>query len=239
MEHVAEVQAQGIIDSSELHGAEAPGYLSAAADAARDTAIALLLLWIFMNRLDLPNSTIVASLSIFASGWLIWRCGRSAWLGWARLERLHRILEQERWEIQHHRPQEREELRSLYSIKGLEGKLLEDVLDVLMADDNRLLRIMVEEEMGITLETQDHPLKQSLGAFVGTLFSATICLCGLLFYPSFGLFFAALIVVAVAAALYAQYAQNRIIPAITWNVGLATLAAGSAYFLFDYLFVQG
>ncbi len=90
--------------------------------------------------------------------------GRSAWLGWSRLERLHRILAQEKWEIEHNREQEREELGVLYAAKGFEGKLLEDVLDVLMADGDRLLKVMVEEELGLTLESQVHPLKQGLGA---------------------------------------------------------------------------
>ena len=32
-----------------------------------------------------------------------------------------------------------------------------------MADGDRLLRVMLEEELGFSLEVYDHPLKQALG----------------------------------------------------------------------------
>ncbi len=35
-----------------------------------------------------------------------------------------------------------------------------------MADDNRLLRVMLEEELGLTLEAYEHPLKQAFGALL-------------------------------------------------------------------------
>ena len=88
-------------------------------------------------------------------------------LGWARLERLHRIVEEERYEIENHRQQEREELKELYRAKGFQGKLLDEVVDVLMADGERLLKVMVEEELGLSLQSQEHPLKQGAGSALG------------------------------------------------------------------------
>ena len=79
-----------------------------------------------------------------------------------------RLLEEEKWEIEHNRNQEKVELKVLYRAKGFEGKLLDDVVDVLMADDKRALHIMLKEELGMTLEAYEHPLKQSLGALLGT-----------------------------------------------------------------------
>lgn len=233
--HVAETQAEGILSSSEIHGTEIPGHLSAGADAARDTAFSLLLLWILLTYLNLPYLTILSVLGLFSCGWAIWKCGRSAWLGWYRLERLHRILEQEKWEIEHNRPQEREELRALYGAKGFEGKLLEDVVDVLMADSDRLLKVMVEEELRLSVESQEHPLKQGLGALIGSL--CTIILMGLCFwfFPQHGVFFGALLVIAIASLLSAHYLKNRLIPAIIWNIGIAILASGFTYFLLQYL----
>src|SRR5262249_44443752 len=144
------------------------------ADAARETCLALALLWLFGLHW--------AALLIFSGAWLIWKTGRSAWLGWSRIERLHRIVAQEKWEIEHHRQQEREELGALYAAKGFEGKLLEDVLDVLMADNDRLLRVMVEEELGLSLHSQEHPLKQATGAFLGVLAGSILTLLGLLIF---------------------------------------------------------
>lgn len=234
LHHVIEAQAKGIVSASEVHGTEIPGYLSAAGDAARETAILLPIIWLLLsdqNVSSIENSTL---LLIFSCGWLLWKTGRGAWLGWFRLERLHRVLEQERWEIEHHFQQERDELRVLYAAKGFEGKLLEDVLDVLMADNDRLLKVMIEEELGLSLETTEHPLKQGLGAACGVFIAALLCYALLFAWPAYGVFLGAVATIAAASALTAHLAQNQAVPAIVWNLGLAALAVGSIYFLLEW-----
>jgi hypothetical protein len=233
--HVAEAHAEGIILAAEIHGLELPGHLFAGADAFRETGVIFLLVWTLFTTIGLPSVQIFQLLLLLGIGWSFWKTGRSAWLGWARLERLHRVLDQERWEISHHRQQERDELRVLYAAKGLEGKLLEDVLDVLMADDNRLLQIMIEEELGLALESQEHPLKQSMGALIGTLLGAGLSLLGLFLEPHWGLPVTALCTIGIGAAVAARYTQNRLIPATIWMIGLGLLAFGSIYFLTAYL----
>lgn len=223
--HVIEAQAQGIIAAAEVHGMEIPGHLQAAGDACRDSAVILALASILLASPSLQP------LILLAVALLLWKVGRSAWLGWFRLERLHRVMEQERWEIEHHRQQERDELRELYAAKGFEGKLLEDVLDVLMADNDRLLKVMLEEELGLTLASYEHPLKQGVGAAVGVLLSAVVCIGGMALWPAYGLIVGALIVIAVSAGLTAKGAQNDVIPAVVWNLGLALVSLGTLYFL--------
>jgi hypothetical protein len=218
--HVVEAQARGAISAAEIHGVETPGFISAAADAARDTAVVLLLFPLFSFEQVIASSI----------GWIAWKAGRAAWLGWARLERLHRVLEQERWEIEHNRAQERDELRELYRAKGFEGKLLEDVLDVLMADGERLLRVMVEEEMGLSLANVEHPLKQGLGAGLGALFASSFIITAAYFLSLIGLMTSALITIAVAAAILANGAKNKPIPAIIWNMALGLLAFGLTFY---------
>jgi vacuolar iron transporter family protein len=235
IEHVAEAQAEGIVSSVEIHGAELPGHLFAATDSARETSLLLLLMWLILNRLGINLEQTVAYLSVFALSWLIWKAGRSAWLGWFRLERLHRVIQQEKWEIEHNRGQEREELKALYAAKGFEGKLLEEVLDVLMADGDRLLKVMIEEELGLSLEMQEHPLKQGAGALIGVFVAFMICLLSLLIYPTIGLIVGTLLVVTLASFIAAKQTQNRPIPAILWNIGLAVLSFGSLYSLLDSL----
>jgi len=235
LEHVIEAQAEGIISATEVHGIEPPGYLSSACDAARETAVVLLLVWHLLFFAGIPFTSIASFLLIFTISWLIWKTGRSAWLGWFRLERLHRILEQERWEIEHHRQQERDELRVLYAAKGFEGKLLEDVLDVLMSDNDRLLKVMVEEELGLSLASHEHPLKQGLGAAIGVISSSIISLILLILWPAWGIFLGAAIVITIGSGLSAKLAQNRTIPAIVWNLGIAVLAFGFLYFLLQFL----
>ncbi len=233
--HVIEAQAQGLVAAAEMHGTEPAGYLSAASDAARDTAIFLPLVCLLLSYLQVSAPLMLTLLSILAGSLMLWKIGRGAWLGWFRLERLHRILEQERWEIEHHRQQERDELRVLYAAKGFEGKLLEDVLDVLMADNPRLLKVMVEEELGLSLAASEHPLKQGLGAGIGVLVTATVCLALFALWPFYGIFLGALVMISGSAIYIAYLTRNEAIPAVIWNIGLSLLAYGWVYFLLSWL----
>jgi len=237
LEHVAEKLAEGKIATVEVHGTELPGHLSAATDAARETAVVLLLISAIIISLGLPHSHLLLILAIFSTGWALWKFGRSAWLGWSRLERLHRIVKQEKWEIDHNREQEKLELKELYAAKGFEGKLLDNVVDVLMADGDRLLKVMVEEELGLKLESHEHPLKQASGAGLGALLAAVLVLICQWVAPNFyGYLIGGLLSIIGASTLSAHYEQNRMVPAIIWNIGLAILAYAWVYFLYHFFF---
>ena len=224
VEHLKEARTRGAFATAEIHGVEMPGHIAAGADAARDMAIILLVLWVISPQ----NWTLYL---LVAAGWIVWKTARSAVMGWSRIERLHRLIEEERHEIEHHREQERFELTEMYRAKGLTGKLLEDVIDVLMADDNRLLRVMLEEELGLTLESYEHPLKQASGAFVGAALAALLLLFGLWAIPSFGLPLLAALVVVLSATIYAKMERNKVWNAIVWNLAIAALSAGCVYFV--------
>ena len=236
IQHVIEAHVQGKIAATEIHGTEVPGHIPAGTDAAKETALLLIFLTIVDLFVPVFSKHFALWMGILALAWTLWKAGRSAWLGWSRLEKLHRILEQEKWEIEHYRQQERDELRVLYQAKGFEGKLLEDVLDVLMADNERLLRVMVEEELGLSLQSHEHPLKQSLGAALGCVFAFSVCLCGFYLFSALGLTAAGLIVIASASAFAAYFENNRLIPAIVWNLGIAILSIGTLYFLSQLFF---
>lgn len=228
LEHLKEARSRGVFAKAETHGTERPGAIFAGIDSAKETALVLLLLWIIF-----PTS--FSLLIIFSLAWLIWKMARSALLGWARLERLHRLIQEEKWEIEHNREEERQELTALYKAKGLSGKLLDDTISVFMADDNRLLRIMLEEEMGLTLEVFEHPLKQSFGAALGVLISAALFLLSYLYLPIYGPIVAALSIIACAAYLGAKQDQSQILEALVWNLSCSCLAAGTLYFLKQFL----
>lgn len=234
LHHMVAKQSEGKETSAEMHGSETPGHLWAGADAAKECAVLFVLIGILLHKLGLPSHTLQLSFFFLGLGWMVWKGGRSAMLGWSHLERLHRVLEEERWEIEHHRDQEREELTALYAAKGFEGQLLEDVVEVLMADGDRLLRVMLEEELGLTLESQEHPLKQGLCAALGAAFPLVFIGLGSWTHPTLGPFFAATLSFFVAVALPTWYEKNRLIPALIWNLGMATLACGLLYFLLDY-----
>lgn len=68
---------------------------------------------------------------------------------------------------------EREEVRQIYSRKGFDGELLEQVVAIITADKQRWVDVMLQEEHGMTL--QDHnALKCGLATF------AAFCLVGLI-----------------------------------------------------------
>ncbi|MCP5469036.1 MAG: VIT1/CCC1 transporter family protein [Chlamydiales bacterium] len=230
--HVVEKKVAGFLSLSESHGTEMPGHFSSGADALRETSLFLFLAWLILFLVGAPSLTVLAAVSVAL---IAWKTGRSAWLGWARLERLHRVMEQEKFEIENHRDQEREELKALYRAKGFEGQLLEDVMDVLMADNDRLLKVMLEEELGLTLQAYEHPLKQCLGALLGSLVAVLLLSAAFLFLPVIGIYATALLLVGGGAAASALYEKNEVIPAIVWNLAIAGLSVGAAFFIFRLL----
>lgn len=225
LEHLKEARSRGAFASAEIHGVEAPGCISAGTDSSKETAFLLLLLWISFH----PTSP--ALFILFAIAWFLWKTGRSALLGWARLERLHRLIQEEKWEIEHNREEEKEELTALYRTKGLSGKLLEDVISVFMADDNRLLRIMLEEEMGLTLQVFEHPLKQSSGAAVGVLAASALFIGAFLLFPVYGPLIITVCIIGTSSYIAAKQDGSRTLEAVIWNLSCTALAAGALYFL--------
>jgi len=222
-DHLREARKRGALAMAETHGIELPGHLFAFADSAKDTATCLLILL----ALGLSPPLLLA----FAFGFTIWKTGRSAFLGWSRLERLHRVIEEERWEIEHHREQEKSELREMYEAKGLSGKLLDEVVEVLMADDNRLLQVMLEEELGLTLEVYEHPLKQSLGACLGSLITSFLTLLAIYFLTPLIAMLTPLLVIAIASSMGARFEKRKKVQSVIWNLSLALFAGGAVYLL--------
>ena len=228
LEHVIEARRKGKIASSEIHGEELPGHYNAAADSAKETAFLILVLTTLFHEIGFDY---VQFWLPFLFGWLVWKTARSAILGWRRLERLHRLIEEERWEIEHHRSQEKEELRALYAAKGFSGKLLDEVVEILMADDNRLLQVMLEEELGLQLESYEHPLKQAAGAALGVIGACVFLSIGLFALPFYGALLFAVFVIAFSAAIVAKKEKNQILSSIVWNIAAAILATGCSFFL--------
>jgi len=235
LQHVISARLKGHQASAEIHGLELPGHISALADAAKETSLILIIIWPILIALNIPLINIHWILVVFSSGWLIWKTGRSALLGYAQLERMHRIIEEERWEIEHHRPQEKEEVRAFYEAKGFSGPLLDEVVDILMADDNRLLEVMLKEELGFNLESLEHPLKQAAGAALGVIAAFTMMAVTLFTLPPIGTIAAAALVIAFSAAVTARLERNGVVSAIVWNWSIAALSASVAFFAIQLL----
>ena len=63
-----------------------------------------------------------------------------------------------------------------------------------------------------------------------------VLVCHVIAPDYYGLAIGALVTIAGASALSAYYEENRVIPAIVWNIGLAILAFSWVYFLYDFFF---
>ncbi len=235
IEHLRVAREKGAKATAELHGTEMPGHMSAAADSAKETAIFILGMWILLSGFGMAPSKTFWIIGLFSIGWLFWKVGRSSLLGWSRLERLHRLIEQEKWEIEHHRAQEKEELAAMYKQKGLSGKLLDQVIEVLMADDNRLLRVMLEEELGLTLESYEHPLKQAMGAGIGVIIAALGATIGFFMGGLLGITLLLAIIFAIATLLASKMEGNELIKSLTWNLAVGALSIGSIYLIAEWI----
>ena len=96
LEHIVEVQAEGKLTSAEIHGAETPGYFFAACDALRETVVAILLISLILSHFEFVLEQLFLVLIAFSAGFIAWKMGRAAWLAWSRLERLHRVMDEEK-----------------------------------------------------------------------------------------------------------------------------------------------
>ncbi len=90
----------------------------------------------------------------------------SNYLG-TRAENQHRekMRALERQEISEFPEGEREEVRQIYALKGFEGQLLEDIVEVITADEDRWIDTMIQEEHGMALQ-EHNAVKAGVATFV-------------------------------------------------------------------------
>lgn len=141
--------------------------------AARDALIYLWLTWLALHGFgDPPFTALMLVAMAIALALLIGiSTARSTH---TQVQYYTSELERERAEIRDNFEQERGEIRELYAAKGFRGDLLEQIIDTLCADDDRLLKVMMEEELGLSLHHVHHPI------VVGLWNSAAAAVAGLL-----------------------------------------------------------
>ncbi|MGH7430106.1 MAG: VIT1/CCC1 transporter family protein, partial [Candidatus Methylomirabilaceae bacterium] len=120
---------------------------------------------------------------------------------------------------------EREEVREIYRKKGLEGELLERVIDVITSDRKRWIRTMLTEEYGLPLEVRSPWL-------AGLSTASAFLVCGLV--PLLPFMFGLMSPFGLACTLTGLVffaigsLKSRWSTRSWWRSGLETLGIGSA-----------
>jgi hypothetical protein len=92
-------------------------------------------------------------------------------------------------------------------------------------------QVMLQDELGLSLESYEHPLKQAFGAFLGCLIAGFVGYTSLLSGGFITLSFSGLLLIIVASVLTAKKENNNLIKASIWSMGIAFLSVGIVYFL--------
>ncbi|GAC1367443.1 MAG: hypothetical protein NVSMB42_27300 [Herpetosiphon sp.] len=172
-----------------------------------------------------PASLVLVALSEIVAGGVSMTLG-----GYLAARTDHEVLAQriatERFEIAHEPMEERAELRAIYAAKGLEGQLLDEVVEQLTANRERWLQTMVHDELGIVDDVPVNPWRQGLivgGAFsVGGLIPAVPLLLHVGMPRVWAYIFTALTAL-ILGALKSRYTEKGILRAGLEFFGVVTV----------------
>jgi len=206
--------------------------------SGRDAIIVIWMVWLAMHGLNDPPFTgpLLAAVSIGLALLLGISTARSTYM---QVQFYAEELERERREIRDSFPQEREEIRALYAAKGFSGTLLEQIVDTLCADDDRLLKIMMEEELGLNLHHVHHPLMVGIWNFGGALAPGLLLTLPLLWLSTAAAHgwmpIAAAFLLLIVSVVSALATKRNTLGCFAVAVIMAGVTGGVAYFLAQWL----
>jgi len=148
----------------------------------------------------------------------------------------------EYWEIENMPEAEREEIRQIFRRKGFEGQLLEKVTDVICADKDRWVDVMMKEELGMIKE-QRSPFTIGLVTYVSFILLGLVPLVIYVvdyFSPVTHNLFLVSCLLTFFVFLFIGYLKASVTRTNTWKGIIETLilgisAAAVAYYVGDFL----
>ncbi len=152
----------------------------------------------------------------------------------------HRAVEY--WEVDNLPEMERDEIREIYAAKGFEGELLDRVVEVITADRDRWVEVMMKEELGMIKEAKS-PFAIGLVTFLSFVFVGFIPLL-VYVWDYLGTFtgdlFRASALLTFAGFAGIGYLKSYVTQTSRWKgvletVLLGALAAAVAYYVGDVL----
>jgi VIT1/CCC1 family predicted Fe2+/Mn2+ transporter len=221
-------RARGLFAAEVAH--DRPYELVHAATAGRDAVVLVLMLWAVLAGIGATEHAGSALLAA-AIAMAVYTGISNALAIYAQLAYWESELKRERDEIRSQPEFERDELRELYQAKGFTGELLERVVDTICSDEERLLKVMLEEELGIFFEQRNHPVLTGVltgaASLAGGLAVALACGSGHTWVA------VAVTAAAIAALCFVRtgWAFRTVVEAFArWSI-LAGFVGGMAYLL--------
>jgi len=156
----------------------------------------------------------------------------------AAQQQLERARADEREQIELFPEGEREEIRQIYSAKGLEGETLEAVVDALTADREVWVRTMLTEELGFPTSERS-PMRAAGATFLAFVSFGSLPLLVFLGQSiadvEIDAPFAWSAVLAAVAFFAVGTLKSRFVDQAWWRAGAETLALGGAAACLAYL----
>ncbi|MCS6903931.1 MAG: VIT1/CCC1 transporter family protein [Bacteroidia bacterium] len=157
----------------------------------------------------------------------------------ATRDNFYKHLARENWEIDHLREREIEEIREIYIAKGFQGKLLEEVVEVITSDRKIWLDTMMKDELGLILEERQ-PIHTALATFFSFFAIGLIPLLAFVFssylrFDTQNLFFISCLSTGLALGIIG-YFRSKVTQKNPWisvieTLGLGGLAAAIAFYI--------
>lgn len=210
----------GRVMTDEIYGKELPCYVYHFWDAMRFFSV--------LFTLVLAQSNMLFTL-LFALGSLIIFSGRTVVLAYTKLFRFQRLLDEEKNFLENNPEQGRQELTALYASRGFSGQLLNDIVSTLMADDKRVLNVMLQEKLGLKLYSQDHPILQGLGTFLGVTIAGLVLFFTRLYSTVFVTIGVTVILLILANAILSKKEKVDLLHNVIWNIAIFILAVMLIY----------
>lgn len=237
-DHVAEarLRARQVL-ASESHLGDVDDWRRALV-SARDSLIFIWITWLTLYGFGHPPFT-GAMLLVLAIALAILFGISTARSTHAQVEYYTSELDRERSEIRDNFDHECEEVRVLYAAKGFEEPLLSQIVDTLTADDDRLLKLMMEEELGLSMNHINHPLIVGLWNFSGALLAGCALAVPVLFLSQPAIHqwmpVGGAALMAVVALISSRATSRSMIEFFTVGLIMAIVTGGVAYLLAQWL----
>ncbi len=206
--------------------------------SARNALIFVWLAWVCLHSFgDPPFTALLLVALVFGLACLLGiSAGRSTS---AQFQYYAAELDREQAEIRDHFEEECDEVRALYAAKGFREPLLTQIVDTLAADDDRLLKVMMEEELGLMMHHINHPLVVGLWNFTGALIAGlALALPAVWVEPAsmhVWMPIGGTVILAAIAGVTARATGRNVVELFTVSVVMALVTGGVAYFLSVWL----